>query len=1514
MLKKWKRSKSRSCRRSKTKDAKHPRRRSYIRKKPRINVMFHGPLRKRLHCAKVKFVYLKIALRVMRERRGCFGLLFSSWRRRRGVSGGSSSTSSYGQRPSKEQNEILLSPDLRSNKKVKETLNLRYLEDKPNVQGLGQECVPTSHFPVSSIIAGGVITGNINSAEFGDPAASSRIILGWNPDVINLVIISFSDQVMHACIEFKADKKHLFCFIVYAHNRYIQRRKLWKNLSIHKHYVRDRPWCILGDFNVSLSADESSSGSYRIDTGMRNFQECVDMIKVTDVNSTGNIHDNVIKLRYELDEVQKSLDRDTSNVELRDEEDAYLKAFQDEIIDEERFLFQKAKIDWLKLGDANTAYFHKVPLAFINHYSTFLGQPGITDQLELNDLLPNRLSVRDTESMVRDVTNDEIKEALFSLRDNKAPGPDGFSAAFFKETWDIISDDVCKAIKEFFTNGILLKELNHTMIALILKVAAPLRVNDFRPISCCNVLFKCISKIISNHIKGSLADLVSPNQSAFVSGRRISDNILLTQELMHNYHVDRGPARYKFYYPFSTKDAANQEVKKDVSSLRYIALPNWVHDALLESSSSKPQDECSPEVPEGSRNTNPTTSTSNPLADQMETLTVETYSPTVSSPVPTACLNDYPEPLSDARLISKRVANQEETPSLDNILSVTNRFEDILGVESSPDEAIGVEADVNNMETTITASPTPILRIYKDHPKSQIIGPMDTPIQTRHKSKEEELLQFKIQDIWTLVDCPKGVRPIGTKWVLKNKKDKRGIVVRNKARLVAQGYTQKEVIDYDEVFAPVARIEAIRLFMAYASFMGFTVYQMDVKSAFLYGTINKEVYVMQPPGFQDPEFPAKVYKVEKAMGTIDQTLFIRRQRGDFILVQDKYVGDILKKFGYTDVRSSNTPMDKENPWGKDGTGKDIDSHLYRSMIGSLMYLTASRPDIMFAVCACARHQVTPKECHLHVVKRIFRYLKGHPKLGLWYPKESPFDLVAYSDSDYGGSAQDRKSTTRGSQFLGRKLISCAICIVKNPVYHSKTKHIEIRHHFIRDSFEKKLISVDHIHTDENVADLLTKPFDAGRFQYLAGEYTTDFHPMVDFIVASPLRYALTVKPTVFVSHIRQFWSTARIETTDEGTQILTTVDGIQRTVSESSLRRNLKLRDEDGISSLPDTELFENLTLMGPKSTGFNEFSSNIATALVYLATNRTYNFSKMIFDGMVKNLHNKISKFLIYPRFLTICLRMSQFGQITHTHQYVVPFHMKELFTTLRVNSPSFSGRIVSLFDTMLVHQGEDSGTPTEPHHTPSPEADPSYHTTSSMPPLSIPTAPIPPVTQPNITPIQQYTRRVRNAQSSALPTIADEPASLIRDVSEGEACPTESGFIVDQDRATIAKSSSLPHDSTLRVTSPAADEGSMQQTIFELTDLCTSLQRQHSELLAKFQAQEVEILKLKDRVKVLEDREGEDARQSRDDAPIKGRSIDEGDTATKRISDDSEELARVLTSMDAATVLAGGIDVPTG
>nr|GEU34896.1 retrovirus-related Pol polyprotein from transposon TNT 1-94 [Tanacetum cinerariifolium] len=216
---------------------------------------------------------------------------------------------------------------------------------------------------------------------------------------------------------------------------------------------------------------------------------------------------------------------------------------------------------------------------------------------------------------------------------------------------------------------------------------------------------------------------------------------------------------------------------------------------------------------------------------------------------------------------------------------------------------------------------------------------------------------------------PRRKRAIGSKWVFRNKMNERGIVIRNKARLVAQGHTQEEGIDYDKVFAPVAGVEAIRLFLAYASFKDFIVYQMDVKSVFLYGKIEEEVYVFQPPGFEDPDFPDKVYKFEKAL---------------------------------YDVKKASTPTETSKPLLKDENGEEVDVHLYRSMIGFLMYLTSSRPNIMFVVCAYPRYQVTPKVSHLHAVKRIFRYLKGQPKLGLWYPKDSSFDLLAYTNSDYAG--------------------------------------------------------------------------------------------------------------------------------------------------------------------------------------------------------------------------------------------------------------------------------------------------------------------------------------------------------------------------------------------------------------------------------------------------------------------------------------------------------------------------------
>ncbi|GKA23458.1 putative ribonuclease H-like domain-containing protein [Tanacetum coccineum] len=599
-------------------------------------------------------------------------------------------------------------------------------------------------------------------------------------------------------------------------------------------------------------------------------------------------------------------------------------------------------------------------------------------------------------------------------------------------------------------------------------------------------------------------------------------------------------------------------------------------------------------------------------------------------------------------------------------------LEDI--VYSDDDEVISAKADITNLDIVIPVSLIPTTRIRKDHPVKQIIGDIHSAPQTRRMTKsvtehamfkepkkviqalkdpswieamQDELLQFKLQKVWTLVDLPNEKRDIGTKWVYRNTKDER-----------------------------VARIKAIRLFLAYSSYKDFMMYQMDVKSAFLYGKIEEEVYVYQPPGFEDPDFLNRVYKVEKALyglhqgprawyetlstylldngfqrGKIDKTLFIKRDKGDILLVQvsmgeltfflglqvkqkedgiflsqNKYVTEILKKFGFSDVKTASTPMETHKPLLKDADGEDVDEHLYRSMIRSLMYLTSSRPDIMFAVCACARFQVNPKISHLHAMKRIFRYLKGQPKLGLWYPKDSPFDLVAFTDSDYAGASLDKKSTTRGCQFLRCRLISwqckkqtvvansitkaeyiaasnccrqvlwiqnqlldygynfmhtkiyinneSTICIVKNPVFYSKTKHIEIRHHFIRDSNEKKLIQVIKIHTDQNVTDFLTKVFDVSRFQYLIESLNfadshnivayleksienVDFVEIVDFVNVNPIRYALTVSPTIYVSCIEQFWSTAKNKTVNKETQIHAKVEGKTIVILESSVRRDL---------------------------------------------------------------------------------------------------------------------------------------------------------------------------------------------------------------------------------------------------------------------------------------------------------------------------------------------------------------------
>ncbi|KAH9763597.1 Integrase catalytic domain-containing protein [Citrus sinensis] len=483
---------------------------------------------------------------------------------------------------------------------------------------------------------------------------------------------------------------------------------------------------------------------------------------------------------------------------------------------------------------------------------------------------------------------------------------------------------------------------------------------------------------------------------------------------------------------------------------------------------------------------------------------------------------------------------------------------------------------------------------------------------------QEELNQFERNNVWELVPKPEHQSVIGTKWVFRNKMDESGVVVRNKARLVAQGYNKEEGIDFDETFAPVARLESIRMLLAYACHKDFILFQMDVKSAFLNGYIMEEVYVKQPPGFENEKFPNHVYKLLKAlyglkqaprawydrlknfllendfsMGKADTTLFVKHKNQDILIVQiyvddiifgstnellckefsscmsnefemsmmgelkyflglqikqneegifinqAKYVKDLLKRFGIDDSKTKNTPMSTTTKLDKYEKGKEVDIKMYRGMIGSLLYLTASRPDIMFSVCLCARFQSCPKESHLLAVKRIFRYLNGTIDNGLWYPRGTHIDLTCFSDADFAGYKVDRKSTSGTCYILGHSLVSwfskkqnsvalstteaeyiaagsccaqalwmkktlrdyginleqipikcdntSAINLSKNPIQHSRTKHIEIRHHFLRDHVQKGDIALEFISTEKQLADIFTKPLCEEQFSKIRHE-------------------------------------------------------------------------------------------------------------------------------------------------------------------------------------------------------------------------------------------------------------------------------------------------------------------------------------------------------------------------------------------------------------------------------------------
>nr|GEU50463.1 putative ribonuclease H-like domain-containing protein [Tanacetum cinerariifolium] len=524
--------------------------------------------------------------------------------------------------------------------------------------------------------------------------------------------------------------------------------------------------------------------------------------------------------------------------------------------------------------------------------------------------------------------------------------------------------------------------------------------------------------------------------------------------------------------------------------------------------------------------------------------------------------------------------------------------------------------------------------------------PMVTPIdETRifGNPYDDDVLEEEVDMNNTLVDLPKDKWAIGTKWVYRNQKDERGIVIKNKARLVAQGHTQEEGIDYDEVFALVARIEAARLFFLHASFKDFVVYQMDVKSTNLYGKIEEEVYVCQPPDFKDPTFLDKVYKAEKAlyrlhqasrawyetlstylldhgfyMGQIDKTLFIKRHNDDIMLVQvyvddiifgstkkelikqksdgifisqDKYVAEILKKFDFVTVKTASTLMESNKPLIKDEEAEDVDVHLYRLMI------------------------------------------------------DSPFDLEAYSDSDYAGASLDRKSTTGGCQFLGKRLVIAkdGRCFVDtSEVTTSNTSLSTAR---LTTAGQRLLV----VKMKNRQSDMMRK-----RNERITE--SAEFEQIIDFLKSKPIHYALTVNPTIYVSCVKQFWATVTLKRVNNQEQIQALVDKKKIIITEDNIRSDLRFDDAEGTACLPNEAIFEGLTRMG----------STMASAILCLANNQKFNFSKYIFDNMVKSLERGI-KFYLFPRFLQVFLDNQVEGRKNDDEMFgVVDLFGDEVVTTV--------------------------------------------------------------------------------------------------------------------------------------------------------------------------------------------------------------------------------------------------------
>eukprot|EP00253_Pinus_taeda_P027748 PITA_27748 len=395
----------------------------------------------------------------------------------------------------------------------------------------------------------------------------------------------------------------------------------------------------------------------------------------------------------------------------------------------------------------------------------------------------------------------------------------------------------------------------------------------------------------------------------------------------------------------------------------------------------------------------------------------------------------------------------------------------------------------------------------------------------------EEIGAIEKSNTWELVDLPKGKDAIGVKWVYKTKSNAEGKIDRHKARLVVKGYKQQQGRDYDETFAPVARMETVRTVLSIATQHKWKIYQMDVKSAFLNGVLKEEVYVEQPPGYEVDGQEHKVCKLKKALYGLKQAPRAWYSRIDAYLIEN----------GFDKCDGEPTLYIKENDEQQGScdsncNGVEIDPKLYKSIVGSLMYLTATRPDIMHAVSLISRFMERPKETHWQAAKRILRYVNGTKGFGILYSSSESFMLTGYTDSDWVGSVDDRKSTSGYVFHMGSGAISwaskkqpvvylstteveyvvaiaaacqavwlrrvlrdlcheqendttiyydnsSAIALSKNSIFHKRTKHIDTKFHSIRELVNNGEIVLQHCRTEDQPADILTKPLAKKSFDH-----------------------------------------------------------------------------------------------------------------------------------------------------------------------------------------------------------------------------------------------------------------------------------------------------------------------------------------------------------------------------------------------------------------------------------------------